>query len=73
MRSKKTRVLGNTQPLSISEQKPNRRCAVFNCNRRHGNTCCADCVNRASCKNPCLNNPQRCGQVKAEVVGNEER
>lgn len=38
-----------------------RSCSVFNCDRRHGNVCCADCKNR--CKNRCLNSPDRCGLV----------
>lgn len=38
-----------------------RRCKNFNCDRRHGNYCCADCGYRTTCKNPCLNDPSRCG------------
>lgn len=42
-----------------------RRCNIFNCDRRHGNICCVDCGYRdKNCKNPCLNHPTRCGQVK---------
>lgn len=48
----------------MSKNSP-RRCAIFNCDRRHGNFCCADCgYKSANCKNPCLNGPERCGQVK---------
>lgn len=37
-----------------------RRCNIFNCDRRHGNICCADCGYRGkNCKNPCLNHPTR--------------
>ncbi len=55
------------------KNKAARHCQIFNCDRKHGNICCADCINRSSCKNPCLNNPERCGQVKAEVADDEER
>lgn len=41
-----------------------RMCAIFNCDRRRGSYCCADCPDRRKCKNPCLNGPERCGQVK---------
>lgn len=42
-----------------------RNCKIFNCDRRRGSYCCADCGYKASgnCKNPCLNGPERCGQV----------
>lgn len=73
MSSTNTKIPGYRSPMSKPVHKANRRCAIFNCDRRHGNTCCADCFNRASCKNPCLNNPQQCGQVKVEVVNDEER
>lgn len=45
-----------------------RRCMIFNCDRRRGNFCCADCGYKRSgnCKNPCLNGPKRCGQVALE-------
>lgn len=41
-----------------------RLCIIFNCDRRHGSYCCADCHIRDNCKNPCLNSPERCGQAK---------
>ena len=42
-----------------------RHCKIFNCDRRRGNFCCADCGFKriGRCKNPCLNGPERCGQV----------
>ena len=42
-----------------------RRCMIFNCDRRHGHFCCADCgyKRNGQCKNPCINGPDRCGQV----------
>lgn len=44
------------------------RCMIFNCDRRRGSFCCADCGYKRSgnCKNPCLNGPMRCGQVVPE-------
>lgn len=38
--------------------KLNRSCSVFNCDRRYGNVCCADCKNR--CQNRCMNSPDKC-------------
>ena len=42
-----------------------RMCMIFDCVRRNGNPCCADCgFNRNNnCKNPCLNHPDKCGYV----------
>ena len=40
----------------------------YNCDRRRGSFCCADCGYKRSgnCKNPCLNGHMRCGQVVSE-------
>lgn len=43
-----------------------RKCLIFNCDYRHGNYCCADCDRWSRCKNPCLNSPERFGQVKED-------
>lgn len=57
-----------TRPLRgggcISKTTP-RMCKIFNCDRRHGNFCCADCgyKRNGNCKNPCLNGPERCNCV----------
>lgn len=42
-----------------------RHCKLFNCDRRRGSFCCTDCGYKRTggCKNPCLNGPERCGQV----------
>ena len=45
-----------------------RRCKNFNCDRLHGNYCCADCEQRTTCKNPCQNHPSRCGLEDKEPV-----
>lgn len=53
-----------------------RICELFNCDRRHGNYCCADCgYRKTNCKNPCLNGPERCGQAtpEAKKYGRKER
>lgn len=39
---------------------------LFNCDRRHGNVCCADCGFRPKCKNSCQNEPEKCGCVKGD-------
>lgn len=48
-----------------------RRCALFNCDRRHGNFCCQDCGYKKAhkCKNPCLNGPERCGKAIIPMAG----
>ena len=40
-----------------------RRCSRFHCDKRGDRFCCADCVERKRdhCRNPCLNDPCRCG------------
>lgn len=43
-----------------------RYCQVFNCDRRHGSYCCADCSLRHDCKNKCENSPDRCKLVAPE-------
>ena len=50
-----------------------RGCKIFTCDRRRGNFCCADCgwacsSYRNRCKNPCLNDPERCGCVLPEAT-----
>lgn len=44
------------------------RCKLFNCDKRHGHYCCSSCHLRSKCKNPCQNNPDRCGQLRPETV-----
>ncbi len=53
-----------------------RRCRNFNCDTLHGHYCCADCKWKAGCKNPCLNDPSRCGlenKGPAKPSGQKER
>lgn len=46
-------------------KKTNQRgCTIFYCDQRRGGVCCADCGynprNNGTCRNPCLNHPDRC-------------
>lgn len=41
-----------------------RMCRIFNCDRRRGNVCCADCDYQKKCRNSCQNRPEVCGCVK---------
>lgn len=43
------------------------RCSIFNCDKKHMNQCCALCAELNQCKNPCLNHPDRCGQLREET------
>ncbi|HIY04305.1 MAG TPA: hypothetical protein H9733_05025 [Candidatus Anaerotignum merdipullorum] len=54
------------------KKKKTRMCTLFNCDRRHGNVCCADCGFRPKCKNSCQNEPEKCGCVK-EDENHEEK
>jgi len=44
------------------------RCEIFHCDRRRDRYCYFYCHMKESCKNPCLNGPERCGKssVKEE-------
>ena len=50
-----------------------RKCLIFNCDRRRGNFCCTDCDRKDTgrCQNPCLNSPERCGQVDKRSIRKE--
>ena len=47
----------------MPKRKTPRMCSRFHCDRRGDRYCCADCVERKRdrCRNPCLNDPARCG------------
>lgn len=63
--------IGNAVPVELARRigvaiknvirNYERMCKIFNCDRRHGNFCCADCgyKRNGNCKNPCLNGPER--------------
>lgn len=38
-----------------------QRCEIFHCDERRDRYCCYWCWRRSVCKNPCKNNPERCG------------
>ncbi len=50
-----------------------RGCTIFNCDRRHGNYCCADCGYKKTCQRPCKNSPERCGLVRPQVTTKKKR
>ncbi len=43
------------------------KCRLFNCDKERRHQCCAFCQHRTICKNPCLNHPDRCGQLREET------
>lgn len=43
-------------------------CSIFNCDKRHGSYCCAECQERKECRNPCQNGPERCGHCGREIA-----
>ena len=52
-----------------------RGCTIFNCDRRHGNYCCADCDYKKTCQlggsqrcRPCRNRPEKCGLARQKVT-----
>lgn len=46
-----------------------RLCSVFTCSEMNGNICCADCPNRQSCDDPCLNHPSKCNLAISKTNG----
>lgn len=50
-----------------------RGCTIFNCDRRHGNTCCADCGYKKTCRRPCKNSPERCGLARPQATIKKKR
>ncbi len=48
-----------------------RRCEIFHCDARGDRYCCYWCYRKKICKNPCINNPSRCGKMflQEEVKG----
>ena len=48
-------------------------CKLFNCDQRHGNFCCAKCKDKKNCKNPCLNDPDKCGKSEEAHPGRKTR
>lgn len=48
---------------SSKREYAGRYCSIFYCDRHRERRCCADCWHKKhrKCKNPCLNDPTRCG------------
>lgn len=43
------------------------KCEIFHCDMRRDRYCCFYCSRKNICRNPCLNNPERCGKAFEEV------
>ncbi len=43
-----------------------RRCEIYECSRRPGSPCCADCDDK-ECPSRCLNGPERCRCCREDV------
>lgn len=56
------------------KKKEPRMCSRFHCDKRGDRYCCADCVERKRdrCRNPCLNDPSRCGLEDRQGPGTEQ-
>ena len=44
-------------------RKQKQMCDIFHCDRRGDMYCCYYCPKKNTCRNPCLNNPEKCGQM----------
>ena len=55
----------------MAKKKASRMCSRFHCDKRGGRFCCADCVERKRdrCRNPCHNDPARCGLEDRRQIG----
>ena len=45
----------------MKEEYLGRYCSVFHCDKRGDCYCCIDCNKIQKCRNPCQNNPDKCG------------
>lgn len=57
----------------MSNLKENTRCKLFYCDRVKDSRCCASCSYRTRCTNPCINKPEKCGQMLTMEVSNETK
>ncbi len=39
------------------------RCEIFHCHYRKDRYCCFYCQHKGTCRNPCHNDPERCGKA----------
>lgn len=45
----------------MPEKNKFRMCSLFHCDKRGDRYCCVDCRLKPKCRNPCQNDPARCG------------
>ncbi|WP_313528765.1 hypothetical protein [Anaerotignum sp.] len=50
--------------MKVLGVKSDKRCKVFNCDKRRGSYCCYYCERILSCVNRCENVPSKCGLVR---------
>lgn len=50
-------------------RKQKQMCDIFHCDRRGDMYCCYYCPKKKGCRNPCLNDPGKCGQIKLKEKG----
>lgn len=43
--------------------KTEPKCKLFRCSKRRGCPCCFYCDRATQCVDPCLNHPEKCGQL----------
>lgn len=46
---------------SMVHGRESMRCAIFHCDKTGNRYCCYWCRSKRVCRNPCLNNPSKCG------------
>ena len=57
----------------MSNLKENIRCKLFYCDKVKDSRCCAFCKFGTKCSNPCINNPEKCGQILTMEAPNETK
>lgn len=54
------------QDFSKCPEDKRHKCEIFHCDSRRDRYCCFYCQRKGICRNPCLNNPERCGKAFEE-------
>lgn len=49
-----------------AEQDTQHKCEIFHCDQRRDRYCCFYRRRKDKCKNPCHNNPEKCGKAFEE-------
>lgn len=52
--------------VKTAEQDTQHKCEIFHCDKRGDRYCCFYCWKKDKCKNPCHNNPEKCGKAFEE-------